>query len=114
MKKGKYPVSISTLAGCFARWAVEQSGESVAPCLPEAIYYVKAKMTELLESDSEKTLRMLLLDEDSAAYHLQEELLKIFTESRLIMSWNDPGFAGDFIDLHALARNVAQEAVKDD
>lgn len=118
-------ISTNSLAGMFASWAVQQSPYGVPDGLDKAIRDFRASWP------SDQGLRPIILAQYWNSYReLHDALYALFCETESIRVWNEPKSKhgatmvlssrygrpapdDDFIDLGALANNVAREAWKD-
>ena len=118
-------ITTNTLAGMFASWAVQQSPYDAPEGLDKAIRDFRSAWP------SDEELRPIMPAQYWNSYgELYEALYTLFCETESIRAWNEPKskhgasivfssrYGGpspddDFIDLGALANNVAREAWKD-
>ena len=109
--KEKFYVSMREIISQTARWAIHQSPYDFPDNLKEALSKLKEKLEKVFLPDFCTEFYLLSGDE------IEKELMICFEEIPEIIKWNekkDPTKRacmgdspdGDFIDLHALARNI--------
>jgi hypothetical protein len=116
--KSSFYVSKSDLIGSFAKWSIRQSPYMCPDDLVEACGVVDRHLDEAFEWDGLSNIQLSCND-------IRMFFENIFHRNALFKKWNTPKVTApltqaekyrdnDFIDLSALARNIAHDLVVDE
>jgi hypothetical protein len=116
----------SQVAGALAMWAIRQSPFDC----PANLQFVVQRFTQLFPKDGDETLRQLGMVKIADQDELYAAVMAVFEQIPELLAWNTPKSGGegtrfvtrysapdpqnDFIDLYALANNVARTVASEE